>query len=413
MKQVKTLKTLALATLLAVLAPAAWADYQAGMDYFKSGKYVEAAAEFQAIVDQSPEYDFGYYILGMSFLKLDKIPDAEKNLKKALELNPDKFAYHYGLAQALMKRRQYRDVVLTLAEAEGLVTDDANKYRLYSLKGFANASQKRWAEVIEDLEKANAIKKSHNVMVQLGKAYYSLGHNDKALPQFKNALQHNPNDAPTQRLMAEACVKLGRESRNAAEKERHYKTAMAAAEKARSLDPGNFEMVNLVGKAALGAGDYTKAAEAFRQVLKQKPDYCYAMINLGKTYIAQEQWDSAEAPLQNAARCSPREATIYSSLGLVYQKYGKASQEAKDRDKAIEQYDKAKDYYSKAQELKPSSFVSDAIAAINKNVEVIEANKAADAMEAEQAAAIKAEQERVAEEERKRAEWEKKRQQDD
>jgi predicted Zn-dependent protease len=309
-----------------------------------------------------------------------------------------------------MKRRQYRDVVLRLAEAEGLATDNNSKYRLYSLKGFANASQKRWPEAIEDLEKASAIKKSANVTIQLGKAYYSLGHNDKAVPKFKDALAHNPNDADTQRLMAEACVKLGRESRDAAGKARHYKAALDAAEKARSLKPDSHEMVNLVGKAALGAKDYTRAAEAFRQVLKIKPDYCYAMINLGKTYIAQEQWDSAEKPLQDAARCSPREATIYSSLGLVYQKYGKASQEAKEDAKAAQQYTQAIDYYNKSSEIKPTGFVTQAIASINENLKVMSHNKEMDALAAKQDAEAEAEAKRLEEERKKREEWKKREQ---
>ena len=91
-----------LGAALVLVAPlSARADFETGMNYFKSGKYVEAAAEFQALVDSSPEYDYGYFILGLSFLQLGKAQDALNNFQKAIDLNGDKFEYHKGLADAL------------------------------------------------------------------------------------------------------------------------------------------------------------------------------------------------------------------------------------------------------------------------------------------------------------------------
>ena len=74
---------LAAAAGLLVAAPVALAGFEEGMSLFKQGKYVDAAAEFQALVDQSPEYDFGWFMLGNSFIQLKKYQDAEKNFRKA------------------------------------------------------------------------------------------------------------------------------------------------------------------------------------------------------------------------------------------------------------------------------------------------------------------------------------------
>jgi tetratricopeptide (TPR) repeat protein len=401
-------------TVLAVLAisalavSGAWAGYEEGLQHFKAGKYMEAAAEFQALVDQSPEYDYGYYILGYSFLKLNKLGDAEQNFRKAIELNGDKFEYHHGLAQSLMGAKKYREVVRALTPAEGLAASANQKYALYSTRGFAYAQQKKWPDVIEDLEKAKAIKSSANVMTQLGKAYYTLEHNDKAVPAFRAAAKANPNDYATRQLMGEALIKLGRETKN----KTHYKEAMDCAAKCKSLKPDSYEPANMEGRAALGAGDYARAAAAFKQVLRIKPDYCWAMINLGKTYIAQKNWAAAEQPLQNAAKCAPRQAVIYESLGLVYQKYGKQHQDAQDYDPAKVKYRKALDYYDQAKSIKSTSFISNAINSINENMGVMEHNKGEMAKAAEDEARIKAEKERQAAEEAKRKAWEEKQKRD-
>lgn len=81
------------AAVLLIAAPAIWANdsLDQGMSHFKSGKYAEAAAEFQALVDGAPNYDYGYFMLGMSFLQMGKPKDAETNILKAVELNGDKF----------------------------------------------------------------------------------------------------------------------------------------------------------------------------------------------------------------------------------------------------------------------------------------------------------------------------------
>ena len=155
------------ATLALALAPFAMADFDQALDDFKRGKFVEAAAGFQEIVDQSPSYDYGYFMLGMSFLQMNKPAEAEENFRKAIELNGDRFEYHHGLANAHFQRQEYGDVVATLRTAEGLAGDAANQYALYKLRGFSYVGLEKWGDAIEDLEKARKIKSSDAVLDRL------------------------------------------------------------------------------------------------------------------------------------------------------------------------------------------------------------------------------------------------------
>ena len=388
-------RALALAALLVLpTASVARADFEQAMNYFKSGKYVEAAAEFQTLVDNSPNWDSGYYMLGQSLLQMGKPGEAEKNFQKAIELNGEKFEYHYGLARAFFDQKEFSNAVGTLKTAEPLATAAQSQYALYSLRGYAYSALEAWGDAVEDLEKAKGIKKDPSVLTQLGKAYYGLGHNDKAAPMFRDALRARPNDAATTQLLAEALINLGAGASSDSQKASYYGEALQAAEKYAGMKPNSYEAHNLVGRAALGAQNFGKAEQSFRRVLAQKPDYCYAMINMGKTFIARERWADAETILKDAADCAPRMALVYENLGFSLEKQ-------KQLEEAIAQYEKAL-------QIKPSAGLRAAVQRCQENIQVRDHNIAMDEAEQKQKEAEEQAQREYEEAQAKAKEWERK-----
>jgi len=95
-------------------------------------------------------------------------------------------------------------------------------------------------------------------------------------------------------------------------------------------------------------------------VLAQKSDYCYAMVNLGRTYIAEERWAEAEDILNDAAKCAPRMSVVYESLGFSLQKQGRLQD--------------AINAYERSYEIKPSESVRSAIDICKQNIEVQQHN---------------------------------------
>jgi len=64
-----------------------------GRALFHTGRYSEAASEFEAIVDRAPTNDFALFCLGRSLQQLGRHDEARKPLALACCLRPDRGDY--------------------------------------------------------------------------------------------------------------------------------------------------------------------------------------------------------------------------------------------------------------------------------------------------------------------------------
>jgi tetratricopeptide (TPR) repeat protein len=396
----------ALVLTLAVL-PAA-ADFDTAMSHLRSGKYLEAAGEFQALVDENPEYADGFHLLGICFLKSKKYQDAEKNFLKAIELNGDRFEYYFNLANAYVAQEKHDKVVRTLNNAEGLAADN-QKPMIYKLRGAALATQKKWAEAIDDLERAVAAKPDPATQAQLGKAYFSVGDNASAVAALRKAVQLQASPS-TRQLLVEAMINVAAKTTGESAKKAKYGEALREADKFLASSPNSVEAQYLVGRTALGAGQFDKAIGAFQGVLRTKSSHCNAMANLGKAYTAKADWANALSSLENATKCEPGMGLAWQGKGFVLQKTASNS-----KDYAVQQrnYEQAILAYEKALAIKPSATISKALEDCRHNLQISKENQSMDSAEAQQAKTIAEEEARLADEARKREEWEAKQEEDD
>lgn len=64
-----------------------------GRAYFRVGRYKDACAEFQAVVDRHPVNDFAHFCLGRSYEKIGRRREASRHLALAAGLRPDRADY--------------------------------------------------------------------------------------------------------------------------------------------------------------------------------------------------------------------------------------------------------------------------------------------------------------------------------
>ncbi len=347
---------IALAALLMAFPPAS-AGYEEAMAQYLAGKYTEAGEAFREMVDQSPSYDFGHYMLGLCLAQQNRTEEAIDRLGIALQLNGDRFEYHHALAQAHLQADQPAEALEALERAKHLV-GEANLYHFHSGRGLAYASLKEWEAAALELEIADGVLPGQKKIVdRLALSYFKLKRYNDAVPALRRSLEIDP-EAPSHLMMlAEALMRIKPDEAQSQE-------AFEAAAAYRSMNPQDPGAADLLGRAALGAGRTEEAISAFSSVLARDPDDCVARINLSLAHLASTRADLAEQTLAAAASCEAEQPRLLETLGMAQRIQGK--------------YEEALATYEMAYEMRPTASAQRAIDELRHNIEVNAHNKAVD-----------------------------------
>jgi len=137
---------------------------QAG-ELFAHGKYEEAAALYQKIIDHYPDSLYAWSNLGVVRFQQQRYPEAEKALLEAVKLNPnDAFSYSI-LGIVDYQEGRFDDAIEKLTRASTLNPNDA---RTRNYLGIA-CSQKGWQEAAE-----KQLRKAIELDPSLGDAHFNL-----------------------------------------------------------------------------------------------------------------------------------------------------------------------------------------------------------------------------------------------
>ena len=66
-----------------------------GRAYYRSGRFVQAATEFAAVVEAHPVDDYAHFCLGRALSKTGEVTRARHHLALAANLRPDRDDYRY------------------------------------------------------------------------------------------------------------------------------------------------------------------------------------------------------------------------------------------------------------------------------------------------------------------------------
>jgi predicted CXXCH cytochrome family protein len=100
--------------------------------------------------------------------------------------------------------------------------------------------------------------------------------------------------------------------------------AIAAFEKAVSVDPADVETLNALGAAYNDDGEPVKAIATLRQAIAANPDQPEPHLNLGAALAAAGDLDGAMAALRDAIRLRPDLAAAHNNLALLLDRQGRS-----------------------------------------------------------------------------------------
>ncbi len=146
-----------------------------------------------------------------------------------------------------------------------------------------------------------------NKHVVFGIDYIRAENWDRAISNFEQALQYEPNLAAAHYYLGQAYLKKGDPTK-----------ALAELEKAIETDPAYINAYHTIGLAYLERGDTTAARNFFQQLIERKPQDCDVQIAYG--YVMANQLGEVEKGLEafeKAKQLCPDNPTAYQYLALA------------------------------------------------------------------------------------------------
>ena len=126
------------------------AYYEAGRGYLAMGNRSEAEKSFRKSVELSGDkYGEADVCIGALLLDHGSFPDAEKIIRRGLQLNPNFWLGHYELGRALLNEKRFPEAELSASQARLLAPRAPVVYRLLSN---IHLAQKDYPAVIEDID---------------------------------------------------------------------------------------------------------------------------------------------------------------------------------------------------------------------------------------------------------------------
>ncbi len=235
------------------------------LELISSGQLAAAERICNSTISQFPNDPNITGLLGALLVKMKKYEEAEKHLKRTIELAPTFAKPHEDL-------------------------------------GFVLLELNRPHEAIEALEKATRLDPKLNLaFLNLGKALAAVGKGKEADAAFEKSFELSPEH----KLLARAVECL---------QENQFEEAERIIREIMKINPGNVEALRLMGRMAARQDRVGIAERQYRKALEIAPDYTGVIVDLGKLLRDDDRFEEAIACFRQAIEMEPVNARFHDLL---------------------------------------------------------------------------------------------------
>lgn len=352
----------------AIPAAAGWDE---GVAAFNLKNYTQAVAEFQAVVQQTPENYRGHYMLGESLGRMDRKEEALHHLRKAYDLNPNDVNVKLALGRAYSNLRRYNETAQLLQGIDVSSFPAAQKAAFHQIRGFARMKTDDSNGALADYEQLSRLRpEDAETQYLYGVTVLNVGRTADAVAALSKAVRLDPNDAEKKRTFVNALIRQGRETNDKTAKKQIY---LKAAGEAKGLSP-TYDNLLLKGSAELGAAAYGEAVKSFQAALAKNSQDWLGHYYLGQAFTSNGQFAEAQTPLNEALK----KTQDPSNLKLVWKQLGFSFEKQRKFSDAIAAYQKAGDgaAVARVQENEKTDLENKKIEDDNKRIQEMEAEAA-------------------------------------
>jgi tetratricopeptide (TPR) repeat protein len=134
---------------------------ETGNKYFKNKKYKEASIMYRRAIQKDLKFGEAYYRLGLTEMEMQRWSEADRALRRSIELDPKntdahaKLADFYLLAYTMDSRHPQTRLDDVREIADGLLKADAKSFQGLRIRGMQLLLERKLKEAIENLRAAN------------------------------------------------------------------------------------------------------------------------------------------------------------------------------------------------------------------------------------------------------------------
>jgi eukaryotic-like serine/threonine-protein kinase len=202
-----------------------------GVVYNGTGRYEQAADEFQHAAKLDSNSDDALRGLGLAYERLGKLADAENTYQRAIALHPNYWADYNWLGKFYYTQARYEDAAKMFAQVVALAPDSE---RGYSNLGGVYLNLGRYAEAIPVFEHSVAIRPTADAYSNLATAYFYQQRFTEAARTYEQAVKLNPLDYEMWGNLGDAYYWAPKERAEAAPT---YRKAISLADAALRVNP--------------------------------------------------------------------------------------------------------------------------------------------------------------------------------
>ncbi len=237
--------------------------------------------------------DLSYARAAWEFLKSNDYQGAERQARKALELNPQSADGHHFLGLALFGARQHDEAIRHLSQAARLQPDAAE---IQTELGVVLVARGRLDEGVRHLRRALELDPNNaEAYFNLGAVSLSQGQTQEAIRCWLRAAELKPRDHEVHYNLATTLEEQGDTDR-----------AIEYYRKAVELKPDHFETQARLGTALCVKGAVGEGLRHLSQAVALEPNDVAVRYNLAITLVRVRQYDQAIAHLRQILQSDPR-----------------------------------------------------------------------------------------------------------
>jgi tetratricopeptide (TPR) repeat protein len=284
-------------------------------------KYSDAEPKLMALVKDQPNNNLVYRQLGLYYQAIGRNADAEKNLVRALEIQPDAQKGLQDLVQFYMQTKQQDKAIQKISA----VPDDKKQAFHYELLGLVYAQSGKYPEAEKAYQKALEKEPSNsNSIGYLVALYIQTGKLEDGLNELDVLIKKNPSNPSGYTVKGMIFEKQGKieEAKNnyaqalkvdpnysiagnnlafiLAEQNKDLNTALGWAQMARKKQPDNPGIADTLGWVYFKLGNYLLARDQLQFAVGKQPDNAVFQYHLAMIYKGNKQIPEAQSALKKA-----------------------------------------------------------------------------------------------------------------